>query len=1049
MNFFIIRPVFSAAIALLMVLAGGVSMLALPISQYPPLVPTQIQISTRYIGADADVVDKTVTTPIEEVLNGAPGMIYMSSNSTDNGDSIIRMTFEVGFDQDVAQVEALTRSNQALAELPPEVSKVGLTIEKYSTNLLVGINLTSPNGTWDGRFLQNYAVIHIADALARIPGVAKVNKMGLSKYAMRIWLDPDKLTNLGLTAVDVTNAIKEQNRQVAAGKIGQPPTPQGMAFQFTLTTLGRLENTDQFGDIILRANPDGSVVRIKDVARVELGAEVYDWIAKFDGQEAAFLVISQLANANGLEIKAAAVETMNRLAKNFPEDMTWDIQYDPTVFIEESTREVVVTLLETLALVMVVVFIFLQSWRATLIPAIAVPVSLIGTFAFMLVFGFSINMLTLLGLVLAVALVVDDAIVVVETVKRKLDEGPGDPKEVTRQAIAEVRGPIIATTLVLVAVFVPVSFIPGMTGLLYNQFAITIAIAVVLSSIVALTLSPALCAVLLHPEVTTKNVLFRAFDRCYEGLADGYAAMVRFLSKVWYLVLVVFVGLCVLTEYVFSTIPKGFLPEEDQGYVIALVQLPQGASVERTEAVMAEVTRMALETPGVARTMEVSGFNNMDKLKQPYAGFAMVVLDRFEERTTPDLQIGPILTRLRAKLATIPDGRVMVRNAPAVPGLSATGGFAFQIQDIGSQGIDALGAVAKNFIAAARRRPELAGIFTTYNGEVPKRFIDVDRTKVKTDQVSITELFDTLQIFLGSLYVNEFNKFGRVYRVYVQAEEDARDEISDIGRLRVRNKNGEMIPLDTLVNIEPIVGPYNIPHYNSYRSIPITGRPAPGYSSGDAIAAMEELAETVLPEDFGFEWTGVTYQQLKAGNLAPVAFGLALVFVFLVLAALYESWVMPFTILLSTPFGLLGAVGALHLRAMELDVYGQIALVVLIGLVAKNAILVVEFAKKLRDQGTGIIEAATTAARLRLRPVLMTSFSFIIGLLPLMYATGPGSISRQSIGTAVVGGLAFATITIMFVPVFFVIIERLREGRAGRGNDETVALDTPPDTTVS
>jgi HAE1 family hydrophobic/amphiphilic exporter-1 len=588
-----------------------------------------------------------------------------------------------------------------------------------------------------------------------------------------------------------------------------------------------------------------------------------------------------------------------------------------------------------------------------------------------------------------------------------------------------------------------------MTGLLYNQFAITIAIAVVLSSINALTLSPALCAVLLRPEVTTKNVFFRAFNRGYEGLADGYAASVRFLSRIWYLVLVVFVGLCVLAAYVFSTIPKGFLPEEDQGYVIALAQLPQGASVERTEAVMAEVTRMALETPGVARTMEVSGFNNMDKLKQPYAGYAMVVLDPFEERTTPDLQLGPILTRLRAKLATIPDGRVMVRNAPAVPGLGATGGFAFQIQDLSSQGIDALGAVAKNFIAAARQRPELAGIFTTYNGEVPKRFINVDRIKVKTSQVSITELFDTLQIFLGSLYVNEFNKFGRVYRVYVQAEEDARDEISDIGRLRVRNKNGEMIPLDALVTIEPIVGPYNIPHYNSYRSIPIAGRPAPGYSSGDAIAAMEELAETVIPEGFGFEWTGVTYQQLKAGNLVPVAFGLALVFVFLVLAALYESWLMPFTILLSTPFGLLGAVGALHLRGMELDVYGQIALVMLIGLVAKNAILVVEFAKELRDQGKGIIEAATTAARLRLRPVLMTSFSFIIGLLPLMVATGPGSISRQSIGTAVVGGLAFATITIMFVPVFFVVIERLREGWASRGKDQTVAVDNPSDTAVS
>ncbi len=968
----------------------------------------------------------------------------MSSSSTDNGDSIIQLTFEVGFDQDIALLEALTRSDQALAQLPPEVNKVGLTIEKFSTNLLVGINLTSPNGTWDGRFLQNYAFIHIADSLARIPGVAKVNKMGLSKYALRIWLDPDKLTNLGFTPTDVVDAINEQNQQAAVGKIGQPPSPRGQAFQFTLTALGRLENTAQFENIILRANPDASVVRIKDVARVELGAEVYDWVAKFNGKEAAFLVISQLANANGLRIKAAAVEIMNRLAKNFPEDMTWAIQYDPTVFIEESTREVIVTIFEALALVILVVFIFLQSWRATLIPAIAVPVSLVGAFAFMLMFGFSINMLTLLGLVLAVALVVDDAIVVVETVQLKLDEGAGDPKEVTQQAIAKVRGPIIATTLVLVAVFVPVSFVPGMTGLLYNQFAITIAIAVVLSSIIALTLSPALCAIMLRPEPTTRNVFFRIFNRGYEGLEKGYAAGVKIACNIRYLVLVVFVGLCALAVYVFFVIPKGFLPEEDQGYVIALVQLPQGASVERTEAVMAEVTRIALETPGVARTMEVSGYNNMDKLKQPYAGFAMVVLDPFDERTSKDLQVGPILKRLRTKLATIPDGMVMVRNAPAVPGLGATGGFAFQIQDISSQGIEALSVVAKNFIAAARQRPELAGIFTTYNGEVPKRFIDIDRTKVKTNQVSITELFDSLQIYLGSLYVNEFNKFGRVFRVYVQAEEDARDEISDIGRLRVRNRNGEMIPLDALVSIKPVVGPYNIPHYNSYRSIAIAGRPAPSYSSGDAITAMEELAETALPEGFGFEWTGVVYQQQKAGNLLPLAFGLALVFAFLVLAALYESWALPFTILLSTPLGLLGAIGALHLRGMELDVYGQIALVMLIGLVAKNAILVVEFAKELREQGTDIIEAATTAARLRLRPVLMTSISFIIGLLPLMFATGPGSVSRQSIGTAVVGGLAFATITIVFVPVFFVIIERLRDGRGGRmtqrlANDRTGA----------
>ena len=1043
MNFFIDRPIFASAIALFMVLAGVISALVLPVAQYPPLVPPQVQVSTQYIGGSADVVDGTVTTPLEDQLNGAAGMIYMSSASTNNGDSIINLTFEVGYDQDIGQMDALTRSNQAISELPTEVQQIGLTIQKYSTNLLLGVNLTSPNGTHDGIFLQNYADIHLADPLARIPGVALVNNFGLSKYAMRIWLDPGKLTNLGLTAMDVTNAIQEQNQQVAAGMIGQAPAPKGQPFQFQLNALGRLEQVEQFEDIVVRALPNGSVVRIKDVGRVELGSEEYTWDIKVDGKPAAFVVISQLANANGLDIKKAAVETMERLAKNFPEDMEWSIKYDTTTFITSSVHEVIVTLIEAVLLVILVVFIFLQNMRATLIPVIAVPVSLIGTLAFMLAFGFSINILTLLGLVLAVALVVDDAIVVVENVMRKLEEGATDLKQATRDAIAEVRSPIIATTLVLIAVFVPVSFIPGMTGLLYNQFALTIAISVFLSGINSLTLSPALCGVFLRPETGEKNAFFRAFNKTFDALSTGYANSVKLLSRFWVPVMLVFAGLIAVTILLFEEVPTGFVPEEDQGYVLLVAQLPEAATIERTEAVMGQASEMAQKIPGVADVLAVAGYNVIDALKQSYSGVAFVVLEPWDERTSPETQLKAIMQNLQAKVSQIPGARILVVNAPSIPGLGSTGGFTFEIQDLNGQGVEALNKASINFIEQAHKRPELTGVYTTFSSEVPQRFLDVDRIKAKTRGVSITDIFNTLQINLGSLYVNEFNKWGRVYRVYVQAEEDARATEQDIGRLRVRNKDGEMIELDAFIESSPMVGPYNITHYNMYKSVAVNGNNAPGYSSGQAIEVMEELADTALPDGFGFEWTGLTYQQLKAGNVAPLAFGLSLLFVFLVLAALYESWVMPFMILLTIPLGLLGAVGALMLMGLDLDVYGQIGLVMLIGLVAKNAILIVEFAKELRDKGHGIMESAMTAARLRLRPILMTALAFIIGLMPLAVATGAGAGSRRSLGTAVVGGLAFATVMIVFVPVIYVLLEKLREGKSGRETGDADAGDKP------
>ncbi|MGB5409317.1 MAG: efflux RND transporter permease subunit, partial [Thiogranum sp.] len=702
-----------------------------------------------------------------------------------------------------------------------------------------------------------------------------------------------------------------------------------------------------------------------------------------------------------------------------------------------------VTLIEAVLLVILVVFIFLQNMRATLIPVIAVPVSLIGTLAFMLAFGFSINILTLLGLVLAVALVVDDAIVVVENVMRKLEEGATDLKQATRDAIAEVRSPIIATTLVLIAVFVPVSFIPGMTGLLYNQFALTIAISVFLSGINSLTLSPALCGVFLRPETGEKNAFFRAFNKTFDALSTGYANSVKLLSRFWVPVMLVFAGLIAVTVLLFEQVPTGFVPEEDQGYVLLVAQLPEAATIERTEAVMGQASEMAQKIPGVADVLAVAGYNVIDALKQSYSGVAFVVLEPWDERTSPETQLKAIMQNLQAKVSQIPGARILVVNAPSIPGLGSTGGFTFEIQDLNGQGVEALNKASINFIEQAHKRPELTGVYTTFSSEVPQRFLDVDRIKAKTRGVSITDIFNTLQINLGSLYVNEFNKWGRVYRVYVQAEEDARATEQDIGRLRVRNKDGEMIELDAFIESSPMVGPYNITHYNMYKSVAVNGNNAPGYSSGQAIEVMEELADTALPDGFGFEWTGLTYQQLKAGNVAPLAFGLSLLFVFLVLAALYESWVMPFMILLTIPLGLLGAVGALMLMGLDLDVYGQIGLVMLIGLVAKNAILIVEFAKELRDKGHGIMESAMTAARLRLRPILMTALAFIIGLMPLAVATGAGAGSRRSLGTAVVGGLAFATVMIVFVPVIYVLLEKLREGKSGRETGDADAGDKP------
>ncbi|WP_428356627.1 efflux RND transporter permease subunit [Methyloprofundus sp.] len=1034
MNFFINRPIFAASIALMMILAGVISMLQLPIAQYPPMVPSQIQVSTQYIGASSDVVAKTVTTPLEEQLNGAAGMIYMSSNSTNNGNSSITMTFDVGYDQSIAQMEALTRSNQALSQLPPEVNQVGLTITKQSSNIVLIVNLSSPKGTLDQAFLQNYADIHLSDPLARIPGVATINNFGLRKYAIRIWLDPERLANMGMTAMDVENSIKEQNNQAAAGKLGAPPTLDVQAFDLQLNVLGRLDNVEQFENIVIRANSDGTVVRISDVAQVELGAEDYSWSTSMNDKPAAAVAIFQLSNANSIDIASAVNKTMTGLAEHFPDDMKWSLNHDTTQFIKESTREVVITLIEAVLLVMLVVFVFLQNFRSTLIPTIAIPVSLIGTFIFMLGFGFSINNLSLLGLVVAVALVVDDAIIIVENVNRHLEAHVGedniDMRKITEEAMAEVRGPIVATTIVLMAVFVPVSFIPGMTGQLYNQFALTIAISVGLSGFNSLSLSPALAAAFLRPAKGEKNRFFRAFNTSFDKLSNGYANLVETLSKVKILVGLAFVGLCVLALLLFESVPGGFVPEEDQGYIMVLTKLPGGASIQRTEQVVKQINKIAMNTPGVDTVESIPGYNIVDAIQDPAAAFSFVIFKPYSERKSDDTQLKPIMAHIQAKVAEIPNAMIMVANAPSIPGLGATGGFNFEIQDLNSLGEKALAKVVKNFITEANKRPELAKVYTTFDPEVPQRFIDIDRVKAKTRGVSLDDIFNTLQINLGSLYVNQFNKYGRVYRVYLQAKKDARYRESDISRLQVRNSEGEMIRLSAFVTIKTIVGPYNIPHYDEYSSAQVNGGAAPGYSSGQSIAAMEQLAKDYLPAGFGYEWTNMVYQQKKAGNMAPLVFAMSIVFVFLVLAAQYESWSMPIMILLAIPLGLLGAIGALALRGMNLDVYGQIGLVMLIGLVAKNSILIVQFAKDLHDGGKGILESAMEAARIRLRPILMTAFAFILGLMPLVFASGAGANARRSLGTAVVGGLTLATVLIIFVPLFYIIIERFRERKS-------------------
>jgi hydrophobe/amphiphile efflux-1 (HAE1) family protein len=1029
-NFFIHRPVFASVIAVIMVLTGLIAYSLLPVAQFPNITPPQVVVTTAYPGASSQVVANTVTTPLEQQINGVPGMAYMSSVSANDGSSTITITFNVGYPIDTAAVDVQNRVSQAAAQLPAIVNQAGIIITKKNPNIMLGINIYSPDGSVDLVTLSNYAYLQLVDPVKRLPGVGDVSIFGERRYSMRVWLDPDKLATLGVTATDVELAIQEQNIQVAAGRLGQAPAPPDTAFEFQVEAVGRLSDPQQFGDIVIRAGTGSeAVVRLHDVARIELGAMQYTSSARFNDKPTVFIAVYQTPGSNALQVDQEIHARMAELGKRFPAGIAWGINYDTTTFVSASMHDVIYTLGEALALVIAVVFLFLQSWRSTVIPAIAIPVSLIGTLAVMLALGFSLNTVSMLGMVLAIGLVVDDAIVVVENVERQLELGLS-PVAAAVAAMREVTGPIIATTAVLLAVFVPVAFLPGVTGQLYNQFALTIAISVAISAFNSLTLSPALSAVLLRHRPPSRWLPFRVFNAGFSFTAQAYANLIRHVITVRWAVLGLFVGGLVLTYGIYSRIPAGFLPVEDQGYFFAVIQLPDGASLQRTDAVAEKVRAILAAQDGVKDVIPVTGTNFLTGANQSNSAVEFALLKPWNERGAA-LTASRIVNTVRPKLLGLPDAIALSFDPPAIPGIATTGGFEFQVEDLTGRGAQGLNDATQAVLAEARKQPELNArqMFTTFSTSVPSYTYDLDRTKAKLLGLNLPDVFNTLQIELGSLYVNDFSLFGRTFRVTMQADDKARANAAGISRLYVRNNAGGMVPLGTLGKLRPTVGPEFVSHYNIYGSALINGVPAEGYSSAQAVAAMQRAAATALPADYGYEWTGITYQQLKAGAVAGIVFTLAMVFVFLFLAAQYESWSMPFMVILAVPLALFGAVTALWARGMQFDVYSQIGLVMLIGLSAKNAILIVEFARQKRAQGFSVVASAMEAGRLRLRPILMTAFAFILGVIPLMLASGAGAASRQSIGTTVFGGMLAATILgLVLVPVFYAVIESLREG---------------------
>ena len=1029
-SFFIRRPIVAMVIAILMVLIGIVAMRRLPTAQFPNIAPPEIQVKATYPGADAVTVEQSVATPIEQQMSGVDNMNYMYSNNANNGQITLTVNFDIKTDPNTDQILAQMRTNQANSQLPIDVVNYGVTVQKSTTAPLMLINLFSPKGTYDNIFLANYSYINLNDQLTRVPGIASVTVFGAGQYAMRCWVRPDKLAKMGVTVPEIVKAIQTQNTVNPAGQIGGEPVPKGQEFTYAVLAQGRLPSPEEFGQIVIRASSDGSILRLKDVARLDLGAQTYNLVGRYGGKPAAVIAVYQLPGSNAVQAADGVRELMKEAKQRFPQDLEYDIALDTTLAVTEGIREIQHTLFEAILLVILVVYIFLQGWRATLIPLLAVPVSLIGTFVVFPSLGFSINTLSLFGLVLAIGLVVDDAIVVVEAVEHHIEHGMS-PQNAAFKAMEEVSGPVIAIALILSAVFVPTAFIPGITGRLYQQFAITIAISVIFSAFNALSLSPALSALLLKPRKQRRGPLgafFGWFNRVFGRATDGYVRMCGRLIRKAGLSMLLLLGVTILAGWFGSRLPRGFLPDEDQGYVFAGLQLPNAASLQRNDEASRKIEEMITNTPGVHSVTAVLGFSMLSGAQNTYSSFYWITLKEWSERKTPAEQYEAIKRHLNRELSKITEGVAFSFPPPAIPGVGASGGFTFMLEDRAGKDPQFLSQNLEKFLTAVRKRSELATVYTTALPGVPQVYVDVDRPRVIAQGVQLSDVYKTMQTFMGGLLVNYFNRFGRQWQVYVQAEGDYRTRAENLGQFYVTNEGGQPVPLSALTSMKARTGPEFTLRYNLYRCAQVNGSAAAGYSSAQALKALEDTFAETMPSEMGFDYMGMSYQEKKAaeGVSPAVIFGMSLLFVFLILAAQYESWSLPFSVLLGTPIAVFGAFWFLWLRRLENNVYAQIGLVMLIGLAAKNAILIVEFAKMEFDKGKSPEEAALIAAKLRLRPILMTAFAFILGCVPLWTASGAGAISRRVLGTCVIGGmLAASVLAIFLIPVSFDVVERL------------------------
>jgi HAE1 family hydrophobic/amphiphilic exporter-1 len=1042
-KFFINRPIVAMVISILMLIVGGITVASLPVSQFPSIAPPEVMIQANYVGADSQTVEQAVATPIEQQMSGVDNLNYMYSLNAANGQMTMIVDFDVKTDPNTDQILAQMRETQAASQLPADVSNYGVTVQKSVTAPLMVIGLYSPHGTYDAQFLANYSYINLNDQLTRVPGIGNVQVFGAGQYAMRLWVKPDQLAKLGITVPEIVSAIQSQNTVNPAGQIGGAPIAKGQEYTYSVRAQGRLTSPEEFNNIILREKPDGGVVRVKDVARAELGSQDYSITGRLNGKPSAIMAIYQLPGTNAVQAAEGVKKLMAEAKQRFPQDMDYVVSLDTTRSVTEGIKDILITLLIAIALVTLVVYLFLQGWRATLIPLLAVPVSLIGTFILFPAFGFSINTLSLFGLVLAIGLVVDDAIVVVEAVERHIEEGLS-PKDAALQAMREISGPVIGIALVLSAVFMPTAFVPGITGRLYQQFAVTIAISVILSAFNALTLSPALAALLLRPKTERHGPLagfFGLFNRIFGRATRGYVRWSGTLIRKSAVALALLVVFGAAAGFFARKVPASFLPDEDQGYMFLHLQLPNAASIERTQDAAAKIEKILADTPGVKYTTTVAGFSLLSFVRTTYNGFFFVTLKDWDERKSREEQYQQILQHVNQELSKLPDGFALSFPPPAIPGVGTSGGFTFVLEDRSGKDVQFLSDNLGKFMAAAQKRKELAGMVSTFLPAVPQQFVDVDREKVLKQGVPLNDVYRTIQTFMGGLFVNYFNRFGRQWQVYVEAEGDYRKNLDSLGDFYVRNDRNVMVPLSSLVRYEPRSGPEFTMRYNLYRSAQIFGNAAPGYSSQQATHALEEVFAQTMPHEMGYDYMGMSFQEKQAEHGVPswVIFAFSLLFVFLILAALYESWSLPFSVLLSTPVAVFGAFFILWLRRfllgyfvppymiqIESDVYSQIGLVMLIGLSAKNAILIVEFAREKYEEGMNLVDAALEGARLRLRPILMTSFAFILGCVPLWTASGAGAVGRQIMGTTVIGGmLAASAIGIFFIPAIFYLVERV------------------------